>query len=320
MVYRQISQRSLATSITRFFPILIPLFVISASLGFILAKSFFSSNPHEVSAVESSETFENSSQVSAEPSSENPLQNNSETPPLINLQPVLDRWLTTVNPSHVGVVIYDLDHHQTVAKFNSDKVFETASLYKLFVAYEGYRRLEHRPTSADDLYVAGHTRAECLDLMIRVSDSACAEKMHTEIGSTQLNHLIKTNFGLAHSPTLSSTPSDIAKMLTRYYFHPDLSAQSWQTIKDSMLNQPNSGSDRWRQGFPAGFSRKTKVYNKVGWNSSDGAKWDLFNDAAILEFSTQNRHYAVAIMTNFTRPTKISALGSALETALTSKK
>lgn len=241
-----------------------------------------------------------------------------ETPSFISLQPTVDSWLKTIT-GKAGVYIYDLDNDRLAASYEPDQTFLTASLYKLFVAYEGYREIEQGTKKASQKnYSGSHTRAECLDLMIRESDSPCGETMWAEIGHEKLDRIIKTDFKITHSNIsgLASTPADIAAMLKIYYEHKDLSESTWETIQDSMLNQPVTTYD-WRRGLPAGFTT-AKVYNKVGWDhSTTDETWNLYHDAAIITFDKTSaapaRHYVAVIMTSKVPYQSLTALGSALE-------
>lgn len=247
-------------------------------------------------------------------------------PELIDLQPVVDDWLKTLksDKASVGVYFYDLDNQKEVASYHPDEGFYTASLYKLFVVYEGYRRLENGTEDPNKIITGGYTYAECLDLAIRESNSPCAEVIHARIGTDKLYSVIVNYYGLKNSSAtgLYSTPKEIAKMLEIYYNHKDLSEETWQTIQDSMLNQPpvNNGLCRgacdWRQGFPSGFS-KAKVYNKVGWQGNGDGTWKIYNDAAIV--TLDGHTYIMSIMSNWVFPSEIAELGSAVETAILSR-
>ena len=83
-------------------------------------------------------------------------------------------------------------------------------------------------------------------------------------------------------------------------------------IKDSFLNQPAT-TYNWRQGLPSGFS-KANVYNKVGWAyNADGGYWNIYHDAAIVEFPESNRHFIVVVMTNQVPFEAIRTLGTKIE-------
>lgn len=233
----------------------------------------------------------------------------------VDLQPTVDTWSKTAGGNH-SVIIYDLDTDQTVASLNPDKKYGTASLYKLFVVYEGYRRLENGSWNPNDIITSGKTRLKCLDLAIRESHSPCAETLWAQIGHANLDEIIKNDFAIKDSDIshLISNPNDILKMLKIYYSHSDISDENWKRIADSMLNQPKT-TQNWRQGLPSGFSNDVDVYNKVGWEYS-GRDWKIYHDAAILDFKKFHRHFIIVVMTNHVSHLKIAELGRMVEAAV----
>ena len=69
-----------------------------------------------------------------------------------------------------SVYIYDLERDEVVGNYNSDEDYGTASLYKLFVVYEGYKRVQNGEWDANDpAGSTGYTILKCLDLAIRES-------------------------------------------------------------------------------------------------------------------------------------------------------
>lgn len=254
------------------------------------------------------------------PISEQTFQESTEsTPPqLIDFQPTVNAWVATT-PGQKSVIIYDLDNDQLVTSINPHASYNTASLYKLFVIYEAYRRVEQGSWSKTDP-IANHTIEQCLDLAIRESHSPCAEALWAKLGHTTLDQIIASDLNI-HNSKISgfiSNPEDIAKIMRLYYDHPDFSPTTWATIQDSMLNQPctshglPSGCYNWRQGLPAGFSQQAKVYNKVGWDWN-GKSWNLYHDSAIIEFPAQSRHFIVVVMTKQVSHRKIAELGQKIE-------
>jgi len=242
----------------------------------------------------------------------------------LDLQPVIDTWMATLSGGEAGVQIVDLDYERVVGSANANETFATESDYKLFVVYEGWRRVETGDWSATEAAYGGYNTEECLDRAIRESHSGCAETLWGKIGRDNLEYIIQNNYGLENSSAagLTSTPSDMARMMQIYYAHKDLSQETWKKIADSMLNQPISdpaglcgGSCDWRGGLPKGFTRGTNVYNKVGWRHN-GAYWVSYNDVAILEYPEYNRHFAIAVMTRGLASTeRIITLGDMIEEA-----
>lgn len=231
------------------------------------------------------------------------------------LQSAVDNWVNTHKKDDLAVSIYDLDQNILLASHNADKNLFIASIYKLFVAYEGYR-LAEKNNNFDQPFLGKLTYADCLDKMIRSSDSPCAETMANMIGQQRLNQLIVSEFNLKNSTLYYSNTKDLTALMKLYYLHPDLSANSWHKIQDSMLNQPIVNKKNWRRGLPSGFSDQVKVYNKVGWHSDDGVNWKFYHDAAIVYFPKQNRHLSVVVLTENTHPDQIAKLAKSLELAI----
>ena len=234
-------------------------------------------------------------------------------PRLVDLQPVIDTWASSLpRVANFGIVIYDIENDKIIAEKNADEFFSTASLYKLFVVYEGYRRVEQDIWEKDNSLTSEYTIGECLDLAIRESNSICAEILWAKIGRNEVENIINNSYQLYNTSVngLYSTPRDVMKMLKIYYNHTELSKETYEIIEDSMLNQPQTydsancaGYCDWRQGLPSGFSANVKVYNKVGWEGN-GTTWKIYNDAAIVSFPNYNHNYIIVVMTENLNATK----------------
>ncbi|MBR3139027.1 serine hydrolase [Candidatus Saccharibacteria bacterium] len=236
-------------------------------------------------------------------------------PEKIDFQPLVDRWVSSVGGNR-SVLVYDLDREELVGSYNPDESYNTASLYKLFVVYEGYRKLQSGEWSESGT-VSGtqKTILQCLDLAIRESNSACAESLWAMIGRDALNDVIINDYGIVNSniSSLISNPSDILKMMQIYYKHEDITDTSLVSLmKDSFLHQPVT-TYNWRQGLPSGFTR-ADVYNKVGWDyNPDGKYWNIYHDTAIVVFPEEERHFIITIMTNKVPFQKITEFGREFE-------
>lgn len=236
-------------------------------------------------------------------------------PERIDYQALVDEWVDSVGGNR-SVLIYDLERDEVVGSYNPDESYNTASLYKLFVVYEGYRKIQAEEWSSEDAAGrTGHTIIECLDLAIRESHSECAETLWSMMGRDYLGDVIVNNYGIVNSNVggLTSNPQDIAKMLQIYYNHSEITDESLLArMKESFLIQPTTIYN-WRQGLPSGFSR-ANVYNKVGWDfNPDGNYWNIYHDAAIVEFPESNRHFIIVIMTNRVPFQRIRDFGSKFE-------
>ncbi len=264
-----------------------------------------------------------------------------ETPPpeepvevasFVDLQPTLDQWVSTLNGSEqAGVMIYDITNQRTAASYNANQVFNVASVYKLLFTYDGYQQIALGLDSPDAFFAhtadkGDLTLLQCLDLTIRESYNGCADRLASNPNRLKrVRELINTlEMDNTSSIGLQSTASDLTNLLVFYWRHEDLPDELWQRLADSMLNQPPTASSThpaydWRQGLPAGFSDQVKVYNKVGWDWN-GEYWNVYADAAILEFTADNHIYTIAVLTkNFPSATKISQLGRMIEAAVTTQ-
>ena len=289
--------------------IFLGLFILVESLTIV----FLSFNQHTDDGLPQDTTSEIDNQVVEEPTE--PVETKIILPGKIDFQPTVDTWISQVGGSK-SVLIYDVERDEIVAASNPDEQYQTASLYKLFVVYEGYLRVQSGEWSAEaPCGATGRTILDCLDLSIRESNSACAETLWSMIGRTELEAIIKDKFGITNSDIshLISNPSDILAMMKIYYKHTELTDEVLVSrMKDSFFNQPNTIYN-WRQGFPSGFSR-ANVYNKVGWDfNPDGNYWNIYNEAAVVEFPEEDRHYIVVVMSQRVPFQKIRQLGTEIE-------
>lgn len=232
----------------------------------------------------------------------------------VNFQPLIDDWSSSVSGKK-GIIVYDLDLSTVVGEYDADVKFATASLYKLFVVYEGYRRLQSGIWSPETMVGrTGYNISQCLDLAIRESHSPCAETLWSMIGHSELDDIVKGEFNidLDGVGSLSATPRQIMQMMRLYYEHNEIQNPDLvQQMSDSFLNQPATTYD-WRMGLPSGFSSQVKVYNKVGWDYANG-QWAVFDDVAIVSFDDCDRNFVVVVMTSGVRTQQIADFGRRFE-------
>ena len=236
----------------------------------------------------------------------------------IDFQPVVDKWAASVKGNR-SVLIYDLDMDKINASYNMSEKYQTASLYKLFVVYEGYKRVQTGEwNGGNKAGSTGKTILKCLDLAIRESNSPCAETLWGMIGRDKLDTIIENEWGITDSDIsrLQSVSGDIMKIMKKFYLHEDIADQGLLTqMWDSFLNQPNTTYE-WRQGLPRGF-KKADVYNKVGWDyNANGKYWNIYHDAAIVKFpiaDKKTRNYIVVVLTNKIDFKDIRRFGTMLE-------
>ena len=234
----------------------------------------------------------------------------------INLQGVVDRWLASVTYQEAAVEIFDVDYNTVAASSNADASMYPRSLYKLFYVYDAYAQIDAGVDDANQAYFAGNSLGYCLDIIVRQSDNACAEAMLNDQPRLDRVEKLISELGLANTiPTgLKTSAHDISLLLQHYYTHPELSSSSWQSFRSSALGQAWT----YRKGLPSGFTVAT-VYDKAGWTFAGGG-FDVYNDAALVEFPTGDgrvRRYIMVVMTSYPSSyTILTQLGEMLEEAI----
>ncbi len=218
------------------------------------------------------------------------------------IQTVLTQWQQSVGGT-AAVVITD-STGTVLAETNPDRSFFAASIYKLYVAYVGYQKIDDGTYKLSDPYLNGWTRGKCLDEMIRTSHSPCGEKMLAELGGQNLTSQLKT-YGLKHTSMTAITTSaaDAAIVLARIERGQGLSSASQKALMDSMLHQT------YQATLQTGF-KNADVYSKIGFR-------DLveYHDTAIVRLK-DGRSLIVSVLTENVGTRNIARLGASLEAAL----
>ena len=224
---------------------------------------------------------------------------------LVDVQSIIDNWGSKQSGDY-SIVVYDLDKQTTVGEHQPDKIYFAASIYKIYVAYEGYLAAANGQYDLSEPYLGSRDRGECLDAMIRASYSPCAEKLWVELGKQELTDKMH-DYGIKNTSlvAITTTAQDATTLLTRLYERSELPEDLTQKYLNSMLEQ----EDVYRRGLPSGMPEAT-VYNKVGWNELK--EW---HDTAIVELPN-NRHYVITIFTENVGMTNVRELGSQLYQAL----
>ncbi|MFT4532115.1 MAG: beta-lactamase class A [Candidatus Saccharimonadales bacterium] len=218
------------------------------------------------------------------------------------LQAAIDNWVSAAGQS--SVVIAD-ESGEVLASKNPEQKYFAASLYKLYVAYVGYQQVDAGVVDASEVYLNGQTRAECLDLMIRESDSPCAEKLWVELGKQNItDQLVSIGIVNTSMTALNTTAADAASLLGLIAAGEGLSEESQKNYLASMKDQI------FRDALNVGFSSDITVYNKIGFNEQVE-----YHDTAIIE-TPEGTRYIVSVLTERVGTSKIAELGRALEPIL----
>lgn len=216
----------------------------------------------------------------------------------------IDKAVQTNTAQTWSVAVYDLDTNQWLAQFNADQQMESASTYKLFMAYALSKTKPFEQWGV--INVEGHTVKDCVDLMLRVSDNPCGEAIGKYVGWGLGDRLIHANGGYAHTklnaiPGPLTTAADTAQFMVDLYQNKLFDAQTQEFIMAALKNQ------KYRSAIPAGCFG-CSVHNKTG-NSAAVA-----HDVAIVDDG--KHHYVVSIMSETGTYQKIANIERAIEAAM----
>ena len=206
-------------------------------------------------------------------------------PKLVDLQPTVDAWVAGKSPTY-GIVVYDPANQKTVASHNPDQKFFAASLYKIFVAYLSLVDFQNGAQDPNSILTGGFTRKECVDKMIRESNSACGEAMMASIGQATLKQRV-SDMGIKNTifAGITTTAQDSALILQYIVEGRDLNSENTAFLKDAMRVQ----EQRFRNGLAKGAPEATWE-TKVGWNEQYN-----YHDIGIMTMP-DGRQYVVAIL------------------------
>ncbi len=227
-------------------------------------------------------------------------------PALVDLQPVVDTWLTKQS-AEFGIVVYDPANKKVIASHNPDEKFFAASLYKLFVAYLALEDFQKGAQDPNEMLTQGFTRKQCVDKMIRESYSPCGEAMMASMGQETLRQRVSA-MGINNTifAGITTTAQDSALILQYILEGRDLNADSTAFLKDAMRIQ----DAKFKRGLAAGAPEATWE-TKVGWNETYN-----YHDVGIMTLPS-GRQYVVAILShNNGSPTPIASFASTIYAAL----
>lgn len=176
------------------------------------------------------------------------------------------------HPGAYGISLIELGGRHRRATYQDDKVFQTASTYKLFIAYSSLKRVEAGTWHWGDQITGGRNLEKCLDDMIVKSDNACGEALLAKIGFRPITDEMKAIGLSGNTSFLKDVPQTTAGDLATFLG----ALQSGQLLSPDSTNRLLGMMKRniYRQGVPAGTG--SQVADKVGFLNG------LFHDAAII--------------------------------------
>lgn len=269
--------------------LLVALFLFGAFVVFIFADD--------------QDDIEESDQQRTEIIEENQQQPEEPLVSLPSVQSELDDVLLSVRGTH-SVLVEDPETGDVLASHRPNEIYFTASIYKLYVAYMGLQDVQAGIHEPDELYNQGRTRLECIEAMLKDSDSPCPEKMWVEqgrdVGNVRLAELGLTNTDLLGMET---TPHDANVILNRLYQGLDLDDEYKQFMLDALRDFPER---EFREGLPSAFDdEQVVIYDKPGLYDEG------WLDAAIIELPS-GRAVAVSIYSDSASSKEVRTIAGAI--------
>ena len=204
----------------------------------------------------------------------------------INLQPTLDRWLSSqVSKKNSSILIYDLNNQEIIARNNDFSQNNSLGLENLFLAYQIYTKIDQNAIKKDKLLTVNAEQISidnCLSKILQENHSGCTTSLVSEIGENSFKQFLKdqsyTNTN--YTSHLTNT-TDLLSLSKRLNTHPDFSEQLWQEFKTKLTPQNNN-----KNPLLTGFSKLT-VYGLYGAQTNDttnaNLSYPLFNNLYFLE-------------------------------------
>ena len=224
-----------------------------------------------------------------------------------DLQLHLDQTVAKLKGKY-SLVVYDPVYEQSLATINPSDIYFSASLYKLYLAFLVWQDVDQGIINIDDSLVDHPdfgilSTITCLDLMIRLSDSPCAEAFLETYDYDQLQARLK-HFGLPDidMPNFKVSSLDMLEILRLIESEQALSAMATNSLFESM------GLQVYHQGLRQAFasSESTIVYDKVGFSQRD------WHDVGLIKVGQLSRPIIVVILSLDAGERGVGALSSSL--------
>lgn len=201
---------------------------------------------------------------------------------------------TSNYPSGIGLGLVVIDtSNGAAASYDGDTQFVSASIYKLFVAYDVYRQVDAGTVSLDQSITTAdpddltNTVEGCLNLMITISDNDCGVSLGELDSWSNLDSILKSqgyngtmlnNYDSsgAVSGDKQTTAADVALLLERLYkselLKPTTTSDFINLLKQQTIND----------SLPSGLPLGTIIAHKTG------ALYGYVHDAGIIYSAKKN--------------------------------
>ncbi len=206
-----------------------------------------------------------------------------------------------------GVGVYDLQTKTWLLRDNVQQQMNSASLYKLYVAYALSQKVPFAEWATTQM--GGQSLQTCVDLMLRVSDNDCGNAVGAFVGWRAIDTTIHAAGFVGTTLNRTSGPvtnvDDTTRFTAALYQGKLFDKPATDFILASLHNQ------QYRSAIPAGCDG-CKTYNKTGIEGGSA------HDTAVVV--SGNRSYVVTIMSEGGSYTKIASIERAIQTVISPPK
>lgn len=216
--------------------------------------------------------------------------NRSYTRSSKGLQALITYWDQS-NAGTWGVVVQDFSGNIS-ASLNPNRQFTSASVYKIYIAYVVYTKVDNGEFGMGSPTNNGNTVSGCLDIMIVRSDNACARALGDMVGWNANNGMLHargfTSTSIAQGAQLT-TPQDAANYLVQLENGSLLSAANRNALLYKL------GHNIYRYAIPAGSAGHSA--NKLGaagvFNHDVAIVYHPKGKYVLAVFSQGSNHYRI---------------------------
>jgi beta-lactamase class A len=211
----------------------------------------------------------------------------------LEVEKVIETFLGNL-PGNYAIIIKSLESGEEFTLFEN-KVFHSASLYKLAVMWATYQAIEERGLDKETLLFPSNNSlpsmkvAEALEKMITVSDNHSAILLAQKLGWEKITQLMHQE-GLTRTSLIDypqTTAKDIAKLLEKVYLGQAVNKEASKEMLDLLLKQ------RVNDRIPKYLPEEIKVAHKTGELDT------VRHDAGIV--FTPNGGYILVVLTDTIR-------------------
>ena len=205
-----------------------------------------------------------------------PLAQNTTLENIVDLQPVLDKWVADHPGQKWGIVAKSVTGPSFDAKINPDREFESASIYKLFLTLPLFLQIPVEQQAGIQINVNGGQKsiATCVDLMLRLSNNECGSAIGSYLNWKKADDSLKRG-GFNHTlfnqrDNLRTSAGDTASFLEA--LNGDMFTRNAKEVIMRSLRE-----QRFRDGIPAGCPGCQTA-------SKTGQIDNVMHDAAIVQY------------------------------------